>query len=134
VARLREQRPDFVRHTEGSHAAMITPADPGSVSLAERAAVALEVAERTPDAVLAAHYRSLLEAAGPADSPRLPAMRRHAALLATAPGQATRADLEALLAAGLSPKDVVTISQIIAFVAYQARVAVGMRLLAGEAA
>jgi uncharacterized protein YciW len=91
------------------------------------------VAEFTPDVVLARHYQHVLAMTDRHETTRLPAMLRHAALLTKHPGAATKADLDALLAAGLSPRDIVTISQIIAFVAYQARVAVGMRLLAAEA-
>jgi CMD domain protein len=145
LARLRAQRPDFVTFTQGSHDAMVTPANPEGVSLVERAACALRVAVRTPHARLAAHYRTLLRRAGAdaatitaaesgtaAPDARLQAILRHVDMLATAPGRATQADLRALGAAGLGPKEIVTISQIAAFVAYQARVATGMALMAAE--
>ena len=53
-------------------------------------------------------------------------------LVATAPGSATRADLDALRDAGLTPRDIVTIAQIVAFVSYQVRVVAGLRALAAE--
>jgi uncharacterized protein YciW len=134
VALLRRQRPDFVKYTQGSHDVMITPAEPGTVSLAERAAVALQVAQLTPDDTLAAHYSALLRAAPPSPiDPRRIAVLQHAAMLTTAPGTATKANLDRLRDLGMTPKDVVTISQIVAFVSYQARVAAGMRILAAGA-
>jgi uncharacterized protein YciW len=127
VALLRRQREVFVRHTQGSHDVLIAPADPGGISLVERAAAALRVASIERDAPLVAHYRARLgEVGGDA------VILRHVSLVATAPGSATRADLEALGNAGLGPRDIVTITQIVAFVSYQVRVAAGLRALAQE--
>jgi len=44
IAALRRQREAFVRYTQGSSEVLIAPADPGGVSLVERAAAALRVA------------------------------------------------------------------------------------------
>ena len=63
---------------------------------------------------------------------RLAAMLRHVSLVATAPGSASAADLDALRDAGLTPCDIVTIAQIVAFVSYQVRVVAGLRALAAE--
>jgi uncharacterized protein YciW len=97
---------------------------------------------------LAAHYRGRLEQLdvaagfvaaaedGPGAAPlprRLKAILDHVQLVSTEPGAATKADLEALQATGLSARDIVTIAQLIAFVSYQVRVAVGLRLLAEDA-
>ncbi|MEJ1979336.1 MAG: hypothetical protein WDN49_27790 [Acetobacteraceae bacterium] len=92
---------------------------------AERGQVALRVAELSGHAALAAHYRSLA-----APGPRDEAILHHATLLATAPGRATRADIDALRDAGLTALEIVTLSQIAAFVSYQVRVAAGLALLA----
>lgn len=54
-------------------------------------------------------------------------------MLANTPGRATRGDIAALQAAGFGPRDIVTISQLIAFVSFQARLLVGLRLV-GEGA
>jgi uncharacterized protein YciW len=137
VALLRRQREVFVRRTQGSHDVLIAPADPGGVSLVERAAAALRVASIERDAPLVAHYRARLgEVGGDADAvattPRLAAILRHVSLVAVAPGSATRADIEALGNAGLGPRDIVTIAQIVAFVSYQVRIAAGLRALAQE--
>ena len=61
VGVLRRQRPDFVRYSQGSHDVLMAPADPGGVSLVERAAVALHVASIERDAALVAHYQARLE-------------------------------------------------------------------------
>ena len=140
VAVLRRQREAFVRHTQGSHDVLIAPADPGGVSLVERAAAALRVASIEHDAALIAHYRARLREIGAdlaaieaLDVPaRLAAILRHVSLVATAPGSATAADLDALRDAGLTPRDIVTIAQIVAFVSYQVRVVAGLRALAAE--
>ena len=61
VGVLRRQRPDFVRYSQGSHDVLMAPADPGGVSLAERAAVALHVASIEQDSALVAHYQARLD-------------------------------------------------------------------------
>ena len=140
VALLRRQREAFVRHTEGSHDVLIATADSGGVSLVERAAAALRVAAIEHDTALIAHYRARLREIGAdvaaieaLDVPaRLAAMLRHVSLVATAPGSASAADLDALRDAGLTPCDIVTIAQIVAFVSYQVRVVAGLRALAAE--
>jgi CMD domain protein len=147
VAELRRQREQFVRHTQGSHDVLITPDEPAGVSLIERAAAALRTAAIGGDAPLIAHYRSrlhdiganatLIAAAehGPgtqAIAPRLTAILRHVSLIAATPRAANPTHLDALREAGLTPRDIVTIAQLVAFVSYQTRVVVGLRLLNAE--
>ena len=50
-------------------------------------------------------------------------------LVAGSPGSATRIGLERLAEVGLSPRDIVVVTQIVAFVSYQARVVAGLRAL-----
>ena len=64
--------------------------------------------------------------------PRLAAALEHAHLLVFHPRDAAPADLEALLDAGWSTTDVVTLSQIVAFLSFQIRVVAGLRILAGR--
>ena len=131
AAALRAARPDFVRYTQGSYEAMVTPPDPQGLSASERVLTARQAAEVSGHDGLAAHYATLPATPGPRDA----AILRHAALLATCPGEATKADTAALQAAGLSAMEIVTLSQIVALVAYQARVLAGLALFteAGEA-
>ena len=61
---------------------------------------------------------------------RLAAAFDHAHLLVFHPRDAAPATLEALLDAGWSTTEIVTLSQIIAFLSFQIRVAAGLRVLA----
>ncbi len=132
VGVLRRQRPDFVRYSQGSHDVLMAPADPGGVSLVERAAVALRVASIERDSALVAHYQARLNELGGDRPTRLEAILEHVALVAENPGSATRARLERLAGVGLSPRDIVVVTQIVAFVSYQARVAAGLRALGAD--
>jgi CMD domain protein len=145
LAELRRQRAEVFRHSQGSHDVLLLPQDPGGVSRAERAAIALRVALAAEDEKLAAHYRGLLRQAGgealvgPAEHPsggdasaRLAALLHHTDLVATAPGQATQADLRRLEALGLTNRGVVVVSQLIAFVSFQTRLLAGLRILQEE--
>ncbi len=131
---MRRQRADIFLHTQGSHDVLVTPADPAGVSLQERAAIALVMAEHDHNAALAAHYRALSErAGGMPQGPRWEALLSHTKMLAAAPGDATADDLRKLEAVGLSSRDIVAVSQLIAFVSYQVRLVAGLRLLKQEA-
>lgn len=134
LAALRAQRPEILQHTQGSYDVLLTPEDPGGLSLAERALVAQRVAELSGHVALAAHYQGLVDARGAVAPARAEALLAHAALLANSPGRATPANLVALQAVGLSERDIVALSQLVAFVAYQVRAAVGLALLAQEKA
>jgi uncharacterized protein YciW len=134
LGQLRRERADIFRHTQGSHAVLITPAEPGGVSLAERAAVALLVAEYDDDAALAAHYRALVDqAGGMPQGARWDAILVHTDMVAGSPGSARAEDLVKLQARGLSPQDIVVVSQIIAFAAFQVRLLAGLRMLQQKA-
>lgn len=143
---LRAGRVDVLSHAEASYRALLEPQDPAGVSLVERALVALRVAALTHSDALAAQQRARLEqlgatsvliaaAAQPSDdaalSERERAILRHVDLLSLRPIDTTRADIEALSAHGLGARDVVTISQLIAFLHFQVRVLAGLRALGG---
>lgn len=135
ISRLRAQRPDIVRHTQGSYDVLLFPDDPAGLSFAERAAVALQTAELSGHAALTAQYRGLVTQRGnPPDGARRDAILSHSALVATNPRTATPANLAALQASGLGPRDIVALTQIVAFVSYQVRAAAGLALLAQEMA
>jgi len=63
--------------------------------------------------------------------PRLAAAFDHMHLLVFHPRDAAPAALQALLDAGWSTSDIVTLSQIAAFLSFQIRVVAGLRILAG---
>ena len=146
VAELRRQRPDVVKHLQGSDDAMFSPQDDGGLMRAERAAAALRVATLLRDPVLSEHYRSRL---APLDSDgtlartveggaritegRWDAILAHVDLVTRGPGSAERKDVDNLLVAGLSSHAVVSLSQLIAYVNFQARVLAGLRMLKGAA-
>lgn len=144
LAALRAERPVLVRATQGSHQALFEPDDLGGVSHRERDGLALRVAALTPSPELVAWHRERLSAQGEDESTiaafeagpgsagltaREVALLRHADILANTPGDATPEHIAALKAAGFSPRDIVTISQLIAFVSFQARLLVGLRLV-----
>jgi uncharacterized protein YciW len=130
VAGLRAQRPEILAHTQGYHDVLLSPGDPGGLGLPERAAIALRAAELANHPELTAHYRALAAARGPvAPSPRWDAALAHAEMVATAPAQASRARIDALRALGWAPRDIVALTQIVAYVAYQTRAARGLALL-----
>jgi uncharacterized protein YciW len=131
---VRAERPDIVRHTQGSHDVLLTPADPGGLSLGERAWIAERVATLSRHPALAAHYRAMLEGHDAPVGPRLALLDAHVTRVTTAPGTATRAHIDTLRAAGLSERDIVALSQIVAFVSYQVRAAAGLALLAKDPA
>ena len=135
LSQLRAQRPDIVRHTQGSYDVLLAPADPAGLSLAERALVAARVAELSGHGGLAAHYRSLLAERGdPPHSQRQDTILRHVERVTVAPGTALPGHIDALRAVGLDARDIVALTQIVAFVSYQVRAATGLALLAGEQA
>jgi CMD domain protein len=72
------------------------------------------------------------EHAGRVLGPRLAAAFAHMHLLVLHPRDADSAALQALLDAGWSVTDIVTLSQIAAFLSFQIRVVVGLRTLAGR--
>ena len=69
----------------------------------------------------------------PVLGPRLAAAFDHMHLLVFHPRDAAPAALQALLDAGWSTTDIVTLSQIAAFLSFQIRVVAGLRVLAGGA-
>lgn len=62
---------------------------------------------------------------------RLPAALEHAHLLVFRPRDASPEALRSLLEAGWSTTDIVTLSQIVAFLSFQIRTVAGLRVLAG---
>jgi uncharacterized protein YciW len=134
-------RAEILRLSEAAHDAVLLPREPGGLSHALRAALAARMCRHVGDEALTAHYDSYLAHSGDQDvsslahpgatcgDPLQDAMARHADLLTLAPREATRADIEALKAAGLGEADIVRISELAAFVNYQLRVVAGLKLL-----
>jgi CMD domain protein len=146
LAALRRQRPDVVKHLQGSDDAIFAPQDDGGLTRAERAAAALRVASLLRDPALSEHYRARLGTLDPEGAlaktveggarlteVRWDAILAHVDLVTRGPGSAERKDIDDLLAAGLSSHAVVSLSQLIAYVNFQSRVLAGLRMLKGAA-
>jgi uncharacterized protein YciW len=137
---LRDARPAAVTHAQGAFDALFDPPDPRGVAIAHRHAIALRVAVLAEQPALADRHRAELPTAladavagGTATGDAvLDALLAHTDLLTSRPADATREDLAALRAAGLDTTDIVTASQLIAFVNFQLRVAAGLELLTRE--
>ena len=148
VARLRAARPEVVRAAQASDRALLEADDMAGVSRHEREMIALRIAVLTSSPVVVARHRARLrdldasDAAltaienfpdGPALSPREQAILRYTDRLTTEPGTAAPEHIAALKAAGLGPREIVTIAQLIALLNFQVRLVAGLRLLTEEA-
>ena len=145
LAELRRQRPEVVKHLQGSDDAIFSPADDGGLTRTERAAAALRAATLLRDPVLSEHYRARLAALDPEGTlaktvegtariteARWDAILAHVDLVTRGPGSAERKDIDNLYAVGLSSHAVVSLSQLIAYVNFQSRVLAGLRMLKGD--
>lgn len=146
VAGLRRERPDVMKHLQGSDDAIFAPKDDGGFTRAERAAAGLRIATLLRDGALEAHYRTRLAELDPSGAlantvegkaeiteVRWDAILAHVDLVTRGPGRAERQDIDNLLAAGLSSHAIVSLSQLIAYVNFQSRVLAGLRMLKGAA-
>lgn len=147
LAQLREQRPETLRHAQGSFQVLLEPDDPGGVSREEREAIALrvETLERFPD--VAEFHRDRLRLLGAGDDriaaieqfpdggyvpARLAAILRHTDLLTTSSRSGSPEAIARLRQAGLSAQDIVTISQLIAYMSYEIRMVALLRAMGGR--
>ncbi len=139
-----EGRADIMALTQATQEAVLNPQVPGGITAAERAALACRMARLHGESHLAAHYEAQIpqsdEAAAMAelsfdggDDRRLVALIQHVDLVTQAPKDATRDHISNLKNAGVTEADIVRLSELIAFVNFQVRVAAGLRLL-GEIA
>jgi alkylhydroperoxidase domain protein/CMD domain protein len=157
LAALRAQRADATTHAQGSYQALFQPTDTAGLSYLERFAAALRVASLHESRPAADHFRARLQAAGAGQpivgevearpeqrslqgpealdtivSPRLQAILRHADMLALRPARARPDDLQLLALAGLSTREIVSLSQVIAFTSFFTRVMSALQLLGAE--
>ncbi|KUY83263.1 CMD domain-containing protein [Burkholderia sp. RF4-BP95] len=151
VAMLRRARDKVLLHTRLAEAALFDAAlfDAAlpDLSLIERLHAARYVAQRSNAHALAATYRArLIDAGGTPDDiarsdadafdalpRRLGALLAHARRLTLSPVDARPSDLDALKSAGFTTPAIVALSQLVAFVAYQLRVAAAARALQARA-
>jgi CMD domain protein len=144
LGQLRAQRSEIAGYIQASYDALLEPADEAGVSRIERGLLALRVAILEESAPLIEHYLAYLaKHNAPADlmaateksvlgaplPPRLIALLEHVDRLTVEPRVATPEHLAGLKAQGLNDANIVTISQLIAFVSFQVRAIVGLQLL-----
>ena len=120
---LRALRPDIRLASAACEAAIFDA--PSGLTRAERHAVALHVASLHGCTALADHHR-----VPDSDSPRLPTLLAHAEMLSLHPESASPAAIATL--GGLSPAEIVMLSQLIAYIAWQARALLALQLLVAE--
>lgn len=128
VRDIRQSRPAVVEHTQGVYEALLDGPATATVGRERLVAAAVAVAELAGAPQLAAHYANLGGAPKSGD-PILAAILRHAARVTQTPAALSRADIDDLAAVGLSDRDIVTVSQLIGFVNYQARLLAGLTLI-----
>ncbi len=142
---LRAQRSEIAGFIQASYDALLEPQDEAGVSRVERGVVALRVAILENSAPLIQHYRAYLrqqnapvelvaatekDTLGAPLTPRLLAILTHTDRLTNEPRVATPEDLVELKEYGLSDANIVTLSQLIAFLSFQVRTIAGLQLLA----
>lgn len=138
-AAARGLRPDVVRFTQASDDAVFRPASDGGLTRAERAAAALRIARLIEDDVLVAHYEALLRppdpggalaastiGVTPVGSDRWSRILAHVDRLTQMPAASEARHITLLAEAGLSSQAIVALSQLVAYVSYQARVRAGL--------
>jgi alkylhydroperoxidase domain protein/CMD domain protein len=156
LAALRLERADATTHAQGSYDALFHPADTGGLSHLERFAAALRVSSLHQSRAASEHFRVSLQAAGAGQRivaevearpeqrsargpeldqvvpPRLQAILQHSDLLASRPAQASPHDLQLLARTGFSTREIVSLSQVIAFTSFFTRVLAALQLLGAE--
>jgi len=130
LGEARQTREAATVHAQGSYDAIFAVTGDSQFALNARFTLAQRVSSWHGDSQLAAHYAERLHPLEQvADSAKWQAALAHAERLSFKPASATGAHLQTLLAAGWSNDDIVTLSQLVAFVSFQTRLLRGLRLL-----
>lgn len=139
--RTRRFRPEFVQGAELCRLSVLHPENDQGLPAALRLAVALRIATLNADAALIAGYSTQLAALTPDDTllafargdsvsgtPLAP-LARHVDRVTLIPGEAEADDIARLAGAGYNNPQIVALSELIAFVNFQTKVASGLRLM-----
>lgn len=131
-------RTDILAMTEAASAAVLRPKETGAFSHERRAALAARIARLNGRTALSDHYGEGLSGQeakiadpsfdGGADE-RLQAILAFTDRVAVSPKDATADDIETLSSAGVTDADIVRLTQLNAFLAYEIRLIDGLRLL-----
>lgn len=150
VAPLRTAKPELSAQLQDYYDAVFGAAADSArqLSPAERWLIAIRTASHTSSTSVVDWYAAQARNAGVSDAsieqaknssdawkgdPRIAAIMRHVDLIVTHPVDSTRADMEALLDAGLTPGGIVALSQVVAYVSYQLRLVATLRALGAPA-
>jgi CMD domain protein len=148
LGELRANRPETYRFAQGSYLALLEPDDPGGVSRLEREAIGLRVATLERSQVLIDFHTERLLALGLSESfiaavtdfpegfegdDRLRAILKHVDLLTCSSRNGSPGAIANLKAAGLTDRDIVTVSQLIAYLSYEIRIIATLHALKGAA-
>ncbi|MGM3176064.1 alkylhydroperoxidase domain protein [Dickeya lacustris] len=130
LAQARAVREAATRHTQGSYDVLFSHPPQGNLSLALRFFIASHVSAWHDNPTLAQFYAGrLADFPTPARDEALTQALAHAERLTRHPVAATPAHLHELQQAGWSDDDIVTLSQLVAFVSFQSRLVVGLQQL-----
>lgn len=131
-------RADILAMTEAASAAVLRPKETGAFPHAMRAALAARIARLNGRGALADHYGEGLSGeeakiANPSfdgsDDQRLQVILAFTDRVAASPKDATADDIESLSNAGVADADIVRLTQLNAFLAYEIRLIEGLRLM-----
>jgi uncharacterized protein YciW len=137
----RRLRPEFVAGAEQCRVSVLAPQDNQGLAPDVRFALAQRMAMLNNDAALQADYQAQLAHLQPSEAllalaegasdlaEPLATLAAHADLVTQQPMNATEQHIRLLEQAGLSSPQIVALSELIAFVNFQTRVAAGLRLL-----
>nr|WP_202404485.1 hypothetical protein [Pantoea sp. Seng] len=137
----RRLRPEFVEGAEACRVSVLAPEEGQGLPADLRLALAQRMAVLNYDAPLQSDYQAQLAALNPSEAllalasgcavaeEPLATIARHADMVTQQPIQATEQHIRLLEQAGLSNPQIVALSELIAFVNFQTRVAAGLRLM-----
>lgn len=131
-------RAQILAMTQTAEEAVLRPTDPGRWPHNLRAALAVRIARHNrcealaqilEEAIAGSPHAALTDPAAMSPDATLAAALAFVDRVATNPKEATAADIETLQRAGISDADIVRLSELVAFMGYQVRLAAGLALL-----
>ncbi len=137
----RRFRPEFVQGAEECRLSVLRPANDQGLAPNFRVALARRMAALNADPVLMAEYDVQLAQLGPTEQllalargdvdleEPLATIARHVDLITLTPKKAEARHIVLLAQAGLNNPQIIALSELIAFVNFQTRVATGLRLM-----
>ena len=137
-----DHRMDIMQMTQTAEDAVLRPADPGAWSHELRLALACRIArlnnadrlaEKYLEMLGASHYAQVADPTVESSNGDLVACLAFTDRVATRPSAITSQDIQVLQAAGIADADIVRLTELNAFLAYQIRLVAGLALIAGVA-